>query len=61
MLLMLGGGFPTAAEWNPIQAFLNKVKRWGIVSGDRSIDDILDEINYDLLIKCIFQPLFAAP
>ena len=39
-------GFATAAECNAIQAFLNKVKRWGIISDDRSIDDIFDEIDY---------------
>ena len=29
-------------------AFLNKIKRWGIISDDRSIDDILVGIDYGL-------------
>ena len=37
-------GFATVAECNAIQVFLNKVKRWGIISDDRSIEDILDGI-----------------
>ena len=43
------------AECNAIQAFLNKIKRWSIISDGRSIDDILDRINYGLLKKkCSF-------
>ena len=41
-------GFATVPECNVIQAFLYKVKRWGIISDDRIIDDILDEIDYGL-------------
>ena len=41
-------GFATIAECNAIQAFLNKVKRWSIISDDRSIDDIWDGIDYGL-------------
>ena len=37
-----------------IQAFLNKVKRWGSISDDRSIDDILDWIDYGLFKKMQF-------
>ena len=32
--------FETVAECNAIQAFLNKVKRLGIISDDRSIDEV---------------------
>ena len=35
-------GSATAPDCNAIQAFLNKVKRWCIISDDRNIDDILD-------------------
>ena len=44
-------GFATNAECNAIQAFLNKVKRWGIISEDRTIEDILDGIDHGLLRK----------
>ena len=48
-------GFATVAECNAIQAFLNKVKRWSIISDDRSIDDILDGMDYGLFNKMQFS------
>ena len=48
-------GFATVAKCNAIQAFLNKVKRWGIISDDRSIGDILDGISHGLLKKMQFS------
>ena len=38
-----------------MQAYLNKVKKWGIISDDTSIDDILDEIDYGLFKKMQFS------
>ena len=53
--------FATVAECNAIQAFLNKVKGWGIISMTRSIDDNLDGIYYGLFKKnAVFQPLFTS-
>ena len=52
-------GYTTTAECNAIQAF--KVKKWGIISDDKSINDILDGIDYDLFKEnAVFQPLFAS-
>ena len=48
-------GFATVAECNAIQAYLNKVKRRGIISEDRSIADILDGIDYGLFRKMQFS------
>ena len=48
-------GFAIIAEQNAMQAFRNKVKRWGIISDDRSIDDILDEIDYGLFKQMQFS------
>ena len=54
-------GFATVAECNAIQTFLNKVKRWSIISDDRSIADILDGIDYGLFKKnAVFQLLFTS-
>ena len=47
-------GFATVAECNAIQAFLNNVKGWSIISDDRNIDDVSDVIDYGLLKKCSF-------
>ena len=59
MLLLLGGDLQPLQ--NAMQAFLNKVKRWSIISDDRSIDDILDGIDYGLFKKnAVFQPLFTS-
>ena len=59
MLQLLGGDFQSLQ--NAKQAFLNKVKRWGIIYDDRSIDDILDGIDNGLFKKnAVFQPLFTS-
>ena len=47
-------GFATVAECNAIQAFLNNVKRWSLISNDRNIADILDGIDYGLFKKMQF-------
>ena len=55
-MLLLGGNLQQLQN-----AFLNKVKRWGIISDDRSIDDIWDEIDYFLFNRnAVFQPLLAS-
>ena len=41
-------GFASPAEINSIQTFVNKVKRWCIVTEDKNIIDVLDVINYNL-------------
>ena len=46
MLLLLGGDLQPLQ--NEMQAFLDKVKKWSIISDDRSINDILDGIYYGL-------------
>ena len=56
MLLLQGEDLqPVQKLMQTIQTFFNKVKRLDITSDDRSIDDILDAIDYLLFKKFSFQ------
>ena len=60
MLLLLGGDLQQLQSAMQYKPFLIKVKRWGIMSYDRRIHDILDEIDYGLLKMQFFQTLFGS-
>ena len=40
--------FASPAECNSIQIFINKVKRWRIMTEKRSIIDVFDAVDYNL-------------
>ena len=44
-------GYASTIQCNCIQAFLVKVKRWGIIAENINFDDIVDDHDFNLLIK----------
>ena len=48
---MGGEGFAGPAEINSIYIFVNKVKRWCIMTKDINIINVLDVIDYNLFRK----------
>ena len=48
-------GYATVAERNAVQAFLNKVMKWSIISDHRIIADITDRLVYGLFKKMRFS------